>query len=100
MQPLGGSDYIQIAQVFHTVLIHNIPQLTLKLKSQMRRFIWLIDTLYDNRVRVVISAEVPIDQLFNFSDKTTDFGDDQRMLMDDLKLTVVSPRFYFFDFFI
>ncbi|XP_013106442.2 putative ATPase N2B [Stomoxys calcitrans] len=86
-RPLGGSDYIQIGQFFHTVLIHNVPQLTLLLKSQMRRFITLIDTLYDNRVRVVISADVPLDQLFCFSDKPKDFADDQRMLMDDLKLT-------------
>lgn len=89
LQPLGGSDYIQIAQVFHTVLIRNIPQLTLKIKSQMRRFIWLIDTLYDNRVRIVISADVQIDKLFNFGDKPTGIADDQRMLMDDLKLSVV-----------
>ncbi|XP_061398742.1 putative ATPase N2B [Musca vetustissima] len=89
-RPLGGSDYIQIGQFFHTVLIHNVPQMTLQIKSQMRRFITLIDTLYDNRVRVVISAEVPLDQLFNFSDKSDakPLADEQRMLMDDLKLTV------------
>ncbi|XP_075165580.1 putative ATPase N2B [Haematobia irritans] len=85
-RPLGGSDYIQIGQFFHTVLIHDVPQLTLLLKSQMRRFITLIDTLYDNRVRVVISAEVPLDQLFSFTDKPKDLADEQRMLMDDLKL--------------
>jgi len=51
-RPLGSSDFIQIAQLFHTVLIRDIPKLNLKLKSQTRRFITLIDTLYDNRVRV------------------------------------------------
>lgn len=96
-RPLGGSDYIQIGQFFHTVLIHNVPQLTLQIKSQMRRFITLIDTLYDNRVRVVISAEVPLDKLFNFSDKPNDIGDDHRMLMDDLKLgDVCIKRLYVF----
>lgn len=96
-RPLGGSDYIQIGQFFHTVLIHNVPQLTLQIKSQMRRFITLIDTLYDNRVRVVISAEVPLDKLFNFSDKPNDMADDQRMLMDDLKLgDVCITRLYVF----
>lgn len=53
-QPLAGSDYLQIAQFFHTVLIRDVPQLNLRLKSQARRFITLIDTLYDNRVRVSI----------------------------------------------
>lgn len=77
------------------MLIHNVPQMTLLIKSQMRRFITLIDTLYDNRVRVVISAEVPLDQLFNFSDKPDGkpLADEQRMLMDDLKLTVVSKMY-------
>lgn len=47
---LGASDYIEICQAFHTVIIRDVPQLNLKLKSQARRFITLIDTLYDNRV--------------------------------------------------
>lgn len=51
-RPLGGSDYIQMAQYFHTILIRDVPQLNLKTKSQTRRFITLIDILYDNRVRV------------------------------------------------
>jgi peroxisome-assembly ATPase len=51
-QPLGASDYLQLTQYFHTILIRDIPQLNLRLKSQTRRFITLIDTLYDNRVRV------------------------------------------------
>lgn len=87
---MGGSDYIQIGQFFHTVLIHDVPQLTLQMKSQLRRFITLIDTLYDNRVRVVISAAVPLNDLFNFSEKPTGIADEQRMLMDDLKLGMVS----------
>jgi AFG1-like ATPase len=51
-QPLGASDYLQLTQYFHTILIRDVPQLNLRLKSQTRRFITLIDTLYDNRVRV------------------------------------------------
>ncbi|XP_037955727.1 putative ATPase N2B [Teleopsis dalmanni] len=83
---LASSDYIQIAQFFHTILIRDVPELNLHKKSQMRRFITLIDTLYDNRVRVVISAEKPLDNLFNVIDKPTDLADDQRVLMDDLKI--------------
>lgn len=54
LQPLAGNDYLQIAQFFHTVLIRNVPQLNLDTKSQARRFITLIDTLYDNKVRVCL----------------------------------------------
>lgn len=52
LQPLAASDYIQIAQYFHTVIIKDIPRLNLDTKSQARRFITLIDTLYDHKVRV------------------------------------------------
>lgn len=54
LQPLAGSDYLQIAQFFHTVLIRNVPRLNLDTKSQARRFITMIDTLYDARVRVSV----------------------------------------------
>lgn len=49
---LGASDYIQLTQYFHTIIIRDVPQLNLKLKSQTRRFITLIDSLYDHRIRV------------------------------------------------
>ncbi|XP_052896297.1 putative ATPase N2B [Anopheles moucheti] len=87
-RPHGASDFLQIAQFFHTVLIRDIPQLNLKLKSQTRRFITLIDTLYDSRVRLVVSADVPYKYLF--SDEAPDdmhTSDEHRMLMDDLKIT-------------
>lgn len=85
-QPLAGSDYLQIAQYFHTVLIRDVPKMNLDVKSQARRFITLIDTLYDNRVRVVISAEVHLDNLFSPSGGSSDVSDEHRMLMDDLKI--------------
>lgn len=87
-RPLGASDYIQISQFFHTVLIRDIPQLNLKLKSQTRRFITLIDTLYDNRVRLVVSSDMPYKSLFS-NEKPEDLhtSDEHRMLMDDLKIT-------------
>ncbi|EDW74404.1 uncharacterized protein Dwil_GK21407 [Drosophila willistoni] len=85
-RPLAGSDYLQISQFFHTVLIRDVPQLNLNIKSQIRRFITLIDTLYDNRVRVVISADKPLDELFDFTDSSTNISDTDRVLMDDLKI--------------
>jgi protein AFG1 len=49
-QPLGAADYLQLSQAFHTILIRDVPQMSLQIKSQARRFITLIDTLYDNKV--------------------------------------------------
>nr|XP_033325894.1 putative ATPase N2B [Megalopta genalis] len=85
-RPIGASDYIELSQVFHTVIIRDVPQLDFRLKSQTRRFITLIDTLYDNKVRVVISATVPHTKLF-VPEGDSDYSDDKRMLMDDLKIS-------------
>jgi len=57
-QPLGSLDYLRIAQVFHTILIDDIPVLGPQRRNEARRFINLIDTLYDNRISVVASAAV------------------------------------------
>lgn len=84
-RPLAGSDYLQIAQFFHTVLIRDVPQLHLGIKGQARRFITLIDTLYDNRIRVVISSDVPLKNLFS-KEKSALLDDSERHLMDDLKI--------------
>nr|XP_012216309.1 PREDICTED: putative ATPase N2B [Linepithema humile] len=85
-RPLGASDYLKLSQVFHTVIIRDVPQLNLRLKSQARRFITFIDTLYDNRVRVVMSAAVPHTQLF-LPESESEYSDEKRMLMDDLKIS-------------
>lgn len=89
MQPLGADDYDRMGKLFHTVIIRNIPQLTIKMKSEVRRFITFIDMMYDNRVRVVFSAKVELDNLFNF-DASDEFGADEdanRNIIDDLGLS-------------
>ncbi|XP_026486104.2 putative ATPase N2B [Vanessa tameamea] len=87
-RPLGASDYLIISKTFHTVFIRELPQLSIvKHRSQIRRFITLIDTLYDNRVRVVIAADCDPKVLFNLEDVKDQYGDADRALMDDLKIT-------------
>ncbi len=56
-KPLGSADYIRIGKRFHTVFLEGIPELTLQERDQVRRFITLIDALYDNGVRLVCSSE-------------------------------------------
>lgn len=85
-RPLGASDYLHLTQFFHTIIIRDLPQLSLKLKSQTRRFITLIDNLYDHRTRVVVSAFVPLKQLFLKKKFDMDLDDEQRVLMDDLNI--------------
>lgn len=83
-RPLGANDYIHLTQFFHTIIIRDVPQLNLKLKSQARRFITLIDALYNHKTRIVISSDVSLKQLF--SPEKTEDNDDNRILMDDLKI--------------
>ena len=51
-RPLWTNDYLKITQVFHTVLIRNIPILNRKKMGEARRFISLVDTLYDHKARL------------------------------------------------
>ena len=66
-RPLWTNDYLKMTQVFHTVLIRNIPILSQKNRSEARRFICLIDTLYDHKLRVVASGAAPYWELFQVS---------------------------------
>ena len=62
--PRSQNDYIELARVYHAVILSNVPQLTVDKEDQARRFINLIDEFYDRNVKLVISAEVSIAQLY------------------------------------
>ncbi|WP_173933406.1 cell division protein ZapE [Chelativorans sp. Marseille-P2723] len=63
-RPLGARDYIVIAQRFDTVFIDGVPVMDRPRRNEAKRFILLIDTLYDSRTRVFISAEAKPDGLY------------------------------------
>lgn len=63
-KPLGAGDYLALANVFHTIFITNIPQLTLQERDQVRRMITLIDTLYERKTKLIMSADAPVETLF------------------------------------
>ncbi len=54
--PRSHSDYLEIAAQFHTVLLSNVPRLSAGQSSEARRFTWLVDILYDRRVKLIVSA--------------------------------------------
>ena len=57
-------DYLEIAHRYPTVFVSHIPQLTAELAAEARRFTWLIDVFYDNHVRLVATAAVPLEDIF------------------------------------
>ncbi len=62
--PRSQNDYLEIATQFHTVLLSGVPAMSPKLASEARRFTWLVDVLYDRRVKLILSAEVPAEELY------------------------------------
>jgi len=62
--PRSQNDYLEIAQQFHTVLLSNVPQMPPRYASEARRFTLLVDVLYDRRVKLILSAAVPAEQLY------------------------------------
>jgi cell division protein ZapE len=67
-RPLGAPDFLAIAQRFHTVLIDGVPVMRGDQRNEVKRFINLIDTLYDQRVKLIASAEAEPDALFQGKD--------------------------------
>ena len=62
--PRSQNDYLEIAAQFHTVLLSNVPRMSAGQASEARRFAWLVDVLYDHRVKLIVSAEAPPEQLY------------------------------------
>lgn len=67
-RPLGSLDYLQIAHAFHTLIIEDIPILTPDKRNEARRFINLIDALYDNKVGLIASAAAEPNELYPHGD--------------------------------
>ena len=62
--PRSQNDYLELASQFHTVLLSDVPQMAPRHASEARRFTWLIDVLYDRRVKLLLSAKVAPQQLY------------------------------------
>ncbi len=67
-EPLGPPDYLALAGAFQTVFVEHIPALKPAERNEAKRFVTLIDTLYDARIRLVASAEKPPEDIFPAAD--------------------------------
>ena len=67
-QPLAAPDYLRIAHEFHTLIIDRIPVMGFDQRNAAKRFIILIDTMYDHAVKLVASAAAEPDALYEASD--------------------------------
>lgn len=67
------TDYLEIAREYHTVIVSDIPHLGPGNASEARRFTWLVDVFYDCRVKLLISAAVPPEQIYTDGVQSSEF---------------------------
>src|SRR5581483_7936604 len=61
--PRGKADYIELARRYHTVLVSGVPRFHAGNSDALRRFVWMIDEFYDRRVKLIVSAAAPAEEL-------------------------------------
>jgi len=66
--PRSQVDYLEIASAYHTVLVSNVRRMNASQTDVVRRFTWLVDVFYDQRVKLVLSAEASPEELVRASD--------------------------------
>lgn len=74
MRPLGANDYLALAKICHTLLLQGIPAMTREERNEAKRFVTLIDALYDHRVKLIATGEVPPEQLYPAGDGSFEFA--------------------------
>ncbi len=72
-EALGPQDYLAIAERFHTLFLEGVPRLTVDKRNEARRFVTLIDTLYEANAKLVVLAEAEPDELYPAGDGAFEF---------------------------
>jgi cell division protein ZapE len=80
--PRGQADYIEIARCYHTVFVSDIPSLGVESENQTRRFITMIDEFYDRAVKLIVSADKPVTQLYHGAKLQFEFERTQSRLIE------------------
>lgn len=88
-QPVGAADYIAIANRFDLIIIDGVPQLGGDTYNEARRFVTLIDALYEAKTKLIIAAEVPRNALFvGFDAKVETHDGDEEIAIEDDNATI------------
>ncbi|KAI7754991.1 hypothetical protein M8C21_016355 [Ambrosia artemisiifolia] len=72
-RPVGAADYIAVAKNYHTIFVSDIPMMSMRIRDKARRFIILIDELYNHHCCLYCSAASSIDELFQGTEEGTLF---------------------------
>ena len=71
--PRSQNDYLDLASRFHTIILSDVPRLGARQFSEARRFTWLVDVLYDHKVKLIMSAECEPDELYEQGPMANEF---------------------------
>ena len=83
-QPLGAADYISLCRRFPVIIMEHVPQLDANHLNEARRFVTLIDACYESRTRLVLAAQVPLDELFvDFEAQVESSDGDGELIVND-----------------
>ncbi|MFW8590788.1 cell division protein ZapE [Glaciecola sp. 2405UD65-10] len=83
-QPLGAADYISLCRRFPVIIMERVPQLDANHLNEARRFVTLIDACYESRTRLVLTAQVPLDELFvDFEAQVQSSDGDEELFVND-----------------
>ncbi|WP_085881610.1 cell division protein ZapE [Oceanibacterium hippocampi] len=81
-RPLGAADYLALAERYHSIVLTGIPKLGPEKRNEAKRFVTLIDVLYENRVNLIASADAPPAALYPEGDGSFEFGRTASRLME------------------
>jgi cell division protein ZapE len=79
---LGAADYLRLAQAFQTLILENVPQMGEESRNQAKRFVTLIDALYETRTKLIMSAAVEPADLYPSGDGSFEFERTVSRLME------------------
>lgn len=73
LQPLGAEDYLKICETYHSVLLSRVPKMRNENRNELKRLMNLIDVLYENNIRLVMSADALPEDLYQGEDHAYEF---------------------------
>jgi cell division protein ZapE len=80
--PRSQNDYIELARIYHAVLVSDVPIFTTRIEDQARRFISLVDEFYDHNVKLIVSAAAPVETLYRGERLAFEFERTQSRLLE------------------
>jgi cell division protein ZapE len=81
-RPLGAADYLALAARFHTLVLDHVPRMGPEKRNEAKRFVTLVDALYEARAKLIVSAAAEPDALYPAGDGSFEFGRTASRLME------------------